>query len=95
MTADPTALITLGRKHGISPSACHILALILAESAMLPKDLAECSMTSSANITGILKRLRRAGWAERLPVNDATDQRIHPHGPTEKARQTFASLLTP
>jgi DNA-binding MarR family transcriptional regulator len=95
MTSNPTSLITLGRRHGISPSAIHILALMIEEGAMLPRDLAACAMTTSANITGLLKRLRRDGWAERLPITDATDQRIHPHGPTEKARQAFTSILTP
>lgn len=58
--------LTHVRKAGLSPSGFHVLLCLSEYAPMNSTEIADHTHTSKANITGILKRLERDKWVERL-----------------------------
>lgn len=63
----------VGASLGIKDSDLAVLDLLHQEGPQTPTDLARRTRTHVATMTGILTRLERDGWIERIP--DAHDRR--------------------
>lgn len=88
-----TALETLAiaARHGISSACLHPLLVLVDDSPLTPTVIAERSLTTPSNISGLLKRLEQQGWvvSERNPLN----RRSQLVTPTTKAFELFAMAV--
>lgn len=83
--------LTLATRHGISSACLHPLLVLVDDSPLTPTVLAERSMTTPSNISGLLKRLEHKGWvvSERHPH----DRRKQLVTPTPLAYELFAPAM--
>jgi DNA-binding MarR family transcriptional regulator len=78
--------LTHARSLGLSPSAFHALLVLLDDSPIRPTEVAKRTGTSTANVTNMIDRLEKGGWAER---HDHFDRRSQYLMPTQKAFDAF------
>ena len=83
--------ITLGRRHGVSPSLLHALLAVISDPPMTPTDIARTCGVSTAAVTGAVDKLESLGMLERV-IGDA-DRRVRKVLPTYKAFRLFEQVV--
>ena len=79
--------LNLARRHGVSPSALHVLLAIIEDAPVRPIDLSTRVGVSPGAMTGLLDTLERGGWISR--EDNHRDRRSTIIAPTERAREVF------
>lgn len=75
------------RRNGITPSSLHGLITILHQPGITAMRLSEALGCSTANITGLVDKLERDGWVERVRAKN--DRRKVFLMPSTKAAEAF------
>jgi DNA-binding MarR family transcriptional regulator len=82
------------REHGLTPSQYNILRILRGEGKPLPiLEIASRTITVVPGITGLIDRLERAGFVNRVPCDK--DRRVTYVALTERATNTLAALDAP
>jgi DNA-binding MarR family transcriptional regulator len=82
------------RKHGLTPSQYNVLRILRGESKPLPiLEIASRTITVVPGITGLIDRLKQAGFVNRLPCEK--DRRVIYVALTDHATTTLADLDEP
>ena len=82
------------REHGLTPSQYNILRILRGEGKPLPiLEIASRTITVVPGITGLIDRLERAGFVNR--VRCETDRRVIYVALTDKGMTTLAALDEP
>ena len=84
----------LFREHGLTPSQCNILSILRGEGKPLPiLEIASRTITIVPGITGLIDRLEKAGFVNRLRCEK--DRRVIYVALTDQGMATLAKLDGP
>jgi DNA-binding MarR family transcriptional regulator len=90
------ASVVQGLRHGDSVGGLHIqqfwVLVLTRNDPIRMSEIARALETSQANVTGLVDRLERAGYVER--VRAESDRRVVQVGITVKGAETLAQLRT-
>jgi MarR family transcriptional regulator for hemolysin len=78
--------------HGITMQQAGVLGWLALEGDLSPSQLAERLQVEPPTLVGILDRMERDGWVERLPAPD--DRRKKLVRPTPRVQPVWAQIAT-